>query len=72
MDAFPPPAEPPYGPSCPGCGRARADADAQGLFWSSQHTVDGVTFICPACTRAEIAQIEAGLPSLRPGRHPAA
>ena len=68
MDAFPPAAEPQYGPPCPGCGRARTEADARSVAWSSQHTANGVTFICPACTRAEIALVEAGLPSLRPGR----
>ena len=41
----------------------RTADDARGLAWSSEHAPDGaVTFVCPACTRADIAQIEAGLP----------
>ena len=52
-------------PPCPGCGRRRAADAAHNLGWSSEHARDGsVTFICPACTRAEIGQIEAGLPCL--------
>lgn len=71
MDAFPlPPSDAqPYGPPCPGCGRARTAADADGVAWSSRHTPSsgvgggGATeFVCPACTRGDIAQIEAGLP----------
>jgi hypothetical protein len=35
------------------------------VAWSSEHAPDGtVTYICPACTRGDIAQIEAGLPCL--------
>ena len=62
MDAFPTlPAEPPHGPPCPGCGRVRTEADVRSLAWSSRHTPDGIEFVCPGCTRAEIGQIEAGL-----------
>jgi hypothetical protein len=70
-DAFPvpPPDAQPFGPPCPGCGRARTAADAAGVTWSSRHAADGaevvVEFVCPACTRAEIAQIETGLPTSR-------
>jgi hypothetical protein len=72
MDAFSPPAtDAPFGPPCPGCGRVRAEVDARGVAWSSAHAADGsVTYVCPPCTRAEISQIEAGLPSLP--RRPAA
>jgi hypothetical protein len=62
MDAFPPPQPQPYGPPCPGCGRSRTADDARGVAWSSRHTVDGTEFLCPDCTRAEVRQIEAGLP----------
>ena len=59
-------------PPCPGCGRAAPADDARGVAWSSEHTADGVvTFVCPACTRADIVQIEAGLPC-RGRRSPAA
>jgi hypothetical protein len=52
-------------PPCPGCGRQRTADDAHSLEWSSEHAPDGtVTYICPACTRGDIAQIEAGLPCL--------
>jgi hypothetical protein len=66
MDARPPLDT--AGPPCPGCGRRRAADDTRGLAWSSAHAPDRtVTFICPACTRADIAKIEAGLPCL--GHH---
>jgi hypothetical protein len=53
------------GAPCPGCGRRRSAADARGLAWSSEHAPDGtVTYVCPDCTRGDIAQIEAGLPCL--------
>jgi hypothetical protein len=71
MDAFPPAPADPHGPPCPGCGRVRTESDARGVAWSSQHSAGTVTFVCPDCTRAEIAEIEAGLPGLR-RRHPAA
>lgn len=61
VDPFPP-SDAPFGPPCPGCGRARTAADAAGLAWSSRHTAGGVEFVCPACTRADVAQIEVGLP----------
>jgi hypothetical protein len=58
-------------PPCPGCGRRRT-ADARSLEWSTEHAPDGtVTYVCPACTRTDIAQIEAGLPCLS-HRSPAA
>ena len=42
-------------PPCPGCGRRRTADDARGLAWSSEHAPDGtVTYVCPACTRADI------------------
>ena len=51
---------------CPGCGATRTAADSAGVAWSSRHVRAGaevvVEFVCPACTRADIAQIEAGLP----------
>ena len=69
MDTFPPPDAEPFGPPCPGCGRGRTASDAAGLVWSSRHTTDGartvVEFVCPACTRADLTQIEAGLPTDR-------
>jgi hypothetical protein len=71
MDAFPlpPPDAQPFGPPCPGCGRVRTADDAAGVTWSSRHTATGgevvVEFVCPACTRADLAQIEAGLPTGR-------
>lgn len=56
----------PFGPPCPGCARPRTETDARGVAWSSQHGPDGtVGYICPDCTRAEVRQVEAGLPSLR-------
>jgi hypothetical protein len=70
-DAFPlrPHDAQPFGPPCPGCDRARTAADAAGVAWSSRHTADGaeivVEFVCPACTRADIVQIETGLPTSR-------
>lgn len=45
--------------TCPGCGRPR---DAADLLWSSRHTADGVEYLCPECTRADLRLIEAGLP----------
>jgi hypothetical protein len=60
MDPFAIPA-----PPCPGCGLQRAADDPHGLGWSSVHSPDGVEFLCPGCTRAEIRQIEAGLPVVR-------
>jgi hypothetical protein len=72
MDAFAPsPAEPPHRPSCPGCDRPRTEADVRGVAWSSRHTPDGIEFVCPGCTRAEIGQIEAGL-AVERSRTPAA
>jgi hypothetical protein len=72
MDAFPSlPAEP-HGPPCPGCDRPRTEADVRGLTWSSRHTPDGVEFVCPGCTRAEIGEIEAGLAVVRSRRTSAA
>jgi hypothetical protein len=67
MDAFPlpPPDAQPFGPPCPGCNGARTAADAASVAWSSRHTADGVEYVCPACTRAEIAQIETGQPTSR-------
>jgi hypothetical protein len=64
-DAFPAPAPDarPNGSLCPGCRRARTADDAAGVAWSSRHTADGVEFVCPACTRADIVLIEAGLPA---------
>ena len=59
--AAPPPDAQAYGPPCPGCARARTADDAAGLAWSSRHTADGVEFVCPACTRADIGLIEVGL-----------
>jgi cell wall assembly regulator SMI1 len=51
---------------CPGCGHRHTTDDARRLAWSSEHAPDGtVTFTCPGCTRADISQIEAGLPCLR-------
>jgi hypothetical protein len=61
--AAPPPDARTYGPPCPGCARARTADDAAGLAWSSRHTADGLEFVCPACTRADIVLIEAGLPA---------
>jgi hypothetical protein len=48
--------------TCPGCGRARGTSDAAAVTWSSRHTPDGVEFVCPDCTRADLRLIEAGLP----------
>jgi hypothetical protein len=63
MDAHSPLAIDTLDAPCPGCGRRRTADDSTGLAWSSEHAPDGtVTFICPACTRADIARIEAGLP----------
>ncbi len=62
----------PADPPCPGCGRHRATDDDRGFAWASEHAPDGtVTYICPACTRTDIAQIEAGLPCVS-HRSPAA
>ena len=58
-----PPDAGPYGPPCPGCARPRTADDAAGLAWSSLHTTAGRAFVCPTCTRADIALIEAGLPT---------
>jgi len=46
-DAFPvpPPDTPPFGPPCPGCGRARTAADAAGVTWSSCHAADGAEVV---------------------------
>lgn len=54
-----------YGLPCPGCQRARTADDAAGVTWSSRHTADGPEFVCPACTRADIMLIEAGLSDRR-------
>ena len=65
MDAHSHPLRENADPPCPGCGRQRATDDTRALAWSSEHAPDGtVTYICPACTRGDIAQIEAGLPCL--------
>ncbi|MGD9527666.1 hypothetical protein [Pseudonocardia sp.] len=49
--------------SCPLCGLHRTIADLRALAWTSQHAPDGsVSWICPACTRAQLFAIEAGLP----------
>jgi hypothetical protein len=62
------PAHAASGPPCPGCGRPRTEADVCSVAWSSQHAADGtISFVCPECTRAEVAQIETGLAS-SPGR----
>ena len=69
QDTFPlpPPDARPFGAHCPGCGRDRTADDASGVAWSSRHTADGpemvIEFVCPTCTRADLAQIEAGLPT---------
>lgn len=60
-----PPEAGPYGPPCPSCERARTADDAAGMAWSSRHTADGPEFVCPACTRADIMSIEAGLSDRR-------
>ncbi|MGE3287482.1 MAG: hypothetical protein AB7J32_15455 [Pseudonocardia sp.] len=50
-------------PRCPLCGLHRTIADLRALTWTSQHGSDGsVSWICPACTRAQLFAIEAGLP----------
>jgi hypothetical protein len=78
VDAFSPPptddARAPFGPPCPGCARPRTEADARDLAWSSHRGPDGeLRFVCPDCTRTELAQIEAGLPTFRTDhRSPAA
>jgi hypothetical protein len=71
MDASHPPngdTTPPHGPPCPGCARPRTEADARGLAWSSEHTRDGTArWVCPDCTRAQLDEIEAGVPRVRSG-----
>lgn len=63
MDAYTHSSRDAADPPCPGCGRRRPADDARGLTWTSEHAPGGtVTYVCPACTRADIAQIEAGLP----------
>ena len=62
-----------HDPPCPGCGRHRAADDAAA--WpgaASTRPTARSTCICPACTRADIAQIEAGLPVPSSHRSPAA
>ena len=72
MDAHTHPARVSTEPPCPGCGSRRTADDAHGLEWSSEHSRDGsVTYVCPDCTRADLRQIEAGLPCLH-HRTPAA
>jgi hypothetical protein len=60
-DTAPPPDDGPYGPPCPGCGRARTADDATGVAWSSRHAAGRVEYVCPTCTRADIGLIEVGL-----------
>jgi hypothetical protein len=72
MDAHTHPTRDAGEPPCPGCGRRRTADETRGLAWSSEHAPDGtVTYVCPTCTRADIGQIEAGLPCLH-HRSPAA
>ena len=63
--ALPPLEARPSGAPCPGCGRDRTADDAAGVAWSSRHTADGTEFVCPTCTRDDLAHIEAGLPTVR-------
>jgi hypothetical protein len=68
MDLAHPPQDAPLDTAdrpCRGCGRHRSADGARAMAWSSEHAPDGaVTFVCPGCTRADISQIEAGLPCL--------
>jgi hypothetical protein len=49
--------------TCMICELRRTAADVRGVGWTSQHGPDGAaSWICPTCTRAQLWQIEAGLP----------
>lgn len=62
------PATPPVTPSdaahrCRVCGRPRTVLDIRGLDWTSEHAPDGtVSWVCAPCTRANLFEIETGLP----------
>lgn len=50
-------------PICKRCGRSRADAPpAEALAWSTQNDPSGVSWLCPACARAHVRDIEGKLP----------
>jgi hypothetical protein len=52
--------------ACPCCRAPRTPADVRGVLWSSERGPDGtLRWVCPGCTRAALADIEAGLPVAR-------
>lgn len=53
----------PESATCTRCGRSRADAPpAEALAWSMQVERGGQTWLCPACARTHVRDIEGKLP----------
>lgn len=51
-------------PICVRCGRSRADATAaEALAWSMENDRKGQVWLCPACARAHVRDIEGKLPA---------
>ena len=46
---------------CLNCGRERDPADPASLAWVHEPGSEGASWICPACARAHVRDIEAKL-----------
>ncbi len=54
---------PPEPPICKRCGRSRADAPpAEALAWSMENDRLGQSWLCLACARTHVRDIEGKLP----------
>lgn len=50
-------------PICKRCGRSRAAAaPAEALAWSMENDRSGQSWLCPACARTHVRDIEGKLP----------
>ncbi len=50
--------------NCSLCGRSRADADAlTALSWVTENDERGPRWLCPACARTHVRDIEGKLPA---------
>lgn len=53
----------PEPPTCKRCGRSRTDAaPAEALAWSMENDGRGQSWLCPACARTHVRDIEGKLP----------
>ncbi|MGH3860874.1 hypothetical protein [Actinokineospora sp.] len=50
--------------TCSLCGKSRADASpVEALAWSSETDARGTRWLCPACARTHVRDIEGKLPA---------